>query len=435
MLAWIFLACAQGLLLSAVTANAAGRNGFISEVLYPMRPAFTTQSPHKDVHNPLEHFIVNNAALDFDSKAQIAVNTSWLDHSGQWVEVTWQGVPFPSYDDYIALYPDGADVTATAPIKFKLAAGISSHVLTGAGATSFRILNFRVPLRFAVLRGGLQFPRVAAWSDPIVPARVNEPTQGHLSLTATPSEMAVQWTTRDKPIDAPTVQWGTVPGQYTFTSVSGITQSYTRAEMCGPPANTTGWLDPGKFHYAMMTGLTPGQRYYYRYGGKYKNIEKEIEEEEWSEESSFVAPPVTSPQTSVRLLAVADLGQVEIDGSMEISQMDASLATTNALAWEISNNGAQLLIHNGDVSYARGYSSQWDVYWNQLGPAVRAVPYMTVPGNHERDWPGSGDRYKGKSFDSGGECGVAYNRRMNMPTAGPSLMGPNEKGEILDQPW
>ena len=284
--------------------------------------------------------------------------------------------------------------------------------------------------------------------------------------------LAVQWTTRDTYSTVngyfPTVQWGIASGQYTFESLKGTSQTYTRDDMCGSPANSSGWnIDPGYFHYAVMTGLVPGQRYYYRYGGKYEQNETKNEpqkeflnsknnnnniniEEEWSKEASFVSPPsvksslsssTSKPTTaesasSVRVVAMADVGQVEIDGSMETSQMDASIATTRSLEWEVSHNGAQLLIHTGDISYARGFMSQWDVYWNQLGPAVRAVPYMTVPGNHERDWPGSGDRFQGKSWDSGGECGVAYNRRTNMPTTGLSSgMGPNSMGEVKDQPW
>lgn len=135
---------------------------------------------------------------------------------------------------------------------------------------------------------------------------------------------------------------------------------------------------------------------------------------------------------------------------------------------------------------ARGYGSIWDAYWDQLGPVVQRVPYMTAVGNHgeapmvahrwpaegaagqgssgcraqrssgggphprraavcaggalltlprplarmrpvpaERDWPASGDRFPGSAqvYDSGGECGVAYYRHTRMPT-------PAE-----DQPW
>lgn len=36
--------------------------------------------------------------------------------------------------------------------------------------------------------------------------------------------------------------------------------------MCGAPANSVGWVDPGVMHVAKLTGLTPGQMYYYRFG-------------------------------------------------------------------------------------------------------------------------------------------------------------------------
>jgi hypothetical protein len=71
---------------------------------------------------------------------------------------------------------------------------------------------------------------------------------------------------------------------------------------------------------------------------------------------------------------------------------------------------------------ARGFGSQWDVFFDQLGPTVKRVPYMTTVGNHERDWPRSGDRFP-EQYDSGGECGVPYYRRTRMPT-------PSE-----DRPW
>lgn len=39
---------------------------------------------------------------------------------------------------------------------------------------------------------------------------------------------------------------------------------------------------------------------------------------------------------------------------------------------------------------------------------------MTTIGNHERNWPHSGDRFPAQ-YDSGGECGVPYERRLQMP--------------------
>ena len=447
-------------------------------------------APSIDFHNPLEHFSVATTSLDLVPEISLQVNTTLIPRSSPatWVEVTWKRVPFPNYDDFIALYPDGADVSAIAPIKFKLAARTTpSHVISGSGSTLFRVLNLRQPLKFALIRGGLQTPRVAAWSQSITPEEPNYPTQVHLSLPRSyasysrgsgdsswssskepaTSELAVQWTTRDKGTSPPTVQWSTsLLGDTTpprdknsdtlkiknalSNNATGVSTTYARGDMCGPPANTTGWFDPGWFHYVIITGLDPGKKYYYRYGGSFEQQEQGNKNNSiiesggdstffiWSEESSFIAPPApfsTHPSLHhqrikqkeqdtqrVKLLAIADVGQAEVDGSMEVSQMWASLQTHAALHWEVENNTPQLLIHNGDVSYARGYSTQWDSYWDLLGPAVRAVPYMTVPGNHERDWPGTGDGFgDASSRDSGGECGIAYTRRVNMPTSSDSL--------------
>jgi len=471
-----------------------------------------SKAPTPDFHNPLEHFSVATTTLDLATEISLLVNTTLIPRSTPaWVEVTWKGVPFPNYDDFIALYPDGADIAATAPIKFKLAARTTpSHVISGSGSALFRVLNLRQPLKFAFIRGGLQTPRLAAWSESITPEEPNYPTQGHLSLPSSytssggkgagsswlsskkpaTSELAIQWTTRDKGTSPPTVQWSSSPIQDTsptdirsrnikvkssmLNSATGVSTTYDRSDMCGPPANTTGWFHPGWFHYVIITGLDPGKRYFYRYGGTFeeegnRNIPSSGGGGEnpfyiWSEEASFIAPPAplsTQPSSNhqrvkqkqdtqrVKLLAIADLGQAEVDGSMEVSQMWASVQTHAALHREIENNTPQLIIHNGDVSYARGYSTQWDSYWDLLGPAVRAVPYMTVPGNHERDWPGTGDGFGDASGgDSGGECGVAYSRRVNMPTKSfslsketPSSIGATVNGQNIprtgddDQPW
>jgi hypothetical protein len=44
----------------------------------------------------------------------------------------------------------------------------------------------RQPLRFALVRNGLEFPLIAAWSGVIQVASPNEPMQGHLALTGRP---------------------------------------------------------------------------------------------------------------------------------------------------------------------------------------------------------------------------------------------------------
>lgn len=76
-----------------------------------------------------------------------------------------------------------------------------------------------------------------------------------------------------------------------------------------------------------------------------------------------------------------------------------------------------LVVHPGDLAYATGYASEWDRFMAQIEPLSSAVPYLTSMGNHERDFPGSGNDIG--NGDSGGECGVPTQARFHMPTCEP----------------
>jgi hypothetical protein len=51
----------------------------------------------------------------------------------------------------------------------------------------------------------------------------------------------------------------------TFTA-GAATDTYTREDLCGGVANSTGFINPGLFHTAKMTGLAPDTQYFYSYG-------------------------------------------------------------------------------------------------------------------------------------------------------------------------
>ena len=53
----------------------------------------------------------------------------------------------------------------------------------------------------------------------------------------------IAWTTANQTAN-PIVQYGTVSGSY-IANVTATYSNYTRSDMCGAIANSTGWIDPG----------------------------------------------------------------------------------------------------------------------------------------------------------------------------------------------
>ena len=57
-------------------------------------------------------------------------------------------------------------------------------------------------------------------------------------------QAVVSWTTSNQTA-SPIVQYGTASGTYTNNATAAF-DSYSRSDMCGSIANSTGWTDPGK---------------------------------------------------------------------------------------------------------------------------------------------------------------------------------------------
>ncbi len=61
------------------------------------------------------------------------------------------------------------------------------------------------------------------------------------------------------------VRWGSTSGTYTST-VSGSSFTYGVKDMCGEPATSIGFRNPGTFHSAVIAGLAWNQTIYYTFG-------------------------------------------------------------------------------------------------------------------------------------------------------------------------
>lgn len=281
-------------------------------------------------------------------------------------------------------------------------------VKTCTGSITFNVINIRTDVEFVVFRGGFRAPCILKRSKPLKFANPIMPLYGHLSsMDSTGTSMKISWISGSNQTQY--VKYG--KGLVAESSVS----TYTRKDMCGTKrlsaARDFGWHDPGYIHTAQMTGLLPSRSYLYTYGS---------DQAGWSNPVRLRTPP-SAGDSVVRFLTFGDMGQAPRDKSDEHYIQPGSLGVIEAIKEKMLAGEVDSVFHIGDISYATGFLVEWDYFLQLINPIASRVPYMTAIGNHERDFPFSGSKYE--TPDSGGECGVPYEKYFHMPTA--------EK----DKPW
>ena len=361
--------------------------------------------------SPLDSLRHERARREIDDSVVLKVTPTKLTAPGaDWVNVSWSGVQNPNKDDWIGVFSppvNGStiDHSLHAPVKYQYAEFASTHLKTGSGMLRFRMVNMRADVIVGFFTGGFSKPTLVAVSDVISFANPNEPLQGHLSYQGNPSNMTLTWVSRQT--GSPRVVWSTIETGAESYVLEAVTFTYSAKDMCGSPAKDYGYRDPGMIHQTTLNNLKPGQRYQYKFGD---------DENGWSQTFSFKAPPLPSPSAAVKFIAYGDMGNGQEDDSRQVvTGQQPSLNTTRRVMGEVDTT--DVVMHIGDISYARGYASVWDEFFDQIQGIATAAPYMVCIGNHERDFPKSGSYYTGT--DSGGECGVPYEKRFPMPR--PSL--------------
>lgn len=372
----------------------------------------------------------------------VSVDTTPV-RSGSFVNVSFGAVPFEYREEcWVGLVsPPSADVsaisppawpatppfTATATVKYFYCNDDPNFILSGEGHREVQLINMREDVAFVLFTNGTYEPVARAKSAPVPFVDASAPQHAHLSRSADHTEMVLTWSSAD-PGDGATVTYGfgseaseavrraggTVPMPHTAAAKS---LTYTAADMCGQPANASGWRDPGYIHTATMTGLAPGETVYYSFGSPASGR---------SDQRFFRASAAPGPEVRTSMLVFADMGASEVDGCRyhwgETSAFETAAYLTAEATGAASGGdevGADMLLDIGDISYATGYSARWDAEMSVLETMASRVPLMVGDGNHERTAPGTGCVYDGN--DSGGECGVPTHARFPMPSPNGNL--------------
>ncbi|KAK3147991.1 hypothetical protein QOZ80_3BG0289250 [Eleusine coracana subsp. coracana] len=374
---------------------------------------------------PLSRIAIHRATVAPQPGAFVDASPALLGLGGkdrEWVTLRYSN-PKPSNDDWIGVFSPAnfndsicpsenqwvePPRLCTAPIKFQFANYTNlNYKNTGKGSLRLQLINQREDFSFALFSGGLSNPKLIAHSKSIVFVNPKAPVYPRLAQGKSWNEMTVTWTSGYGSSEAtPFVKWG-IQGQIQILSPAG-TLTFSRETMCGPPARTVGWRDPGFIHTSFFKNLWPSFMYTYQIGHRLVNNGSIV----WGHQYSFKAPPYLGEDSLQRVVIFGDMGKAEADGSNVYNDFEpGSLNTTNQLIKDLKN--IDMVIHNGDICYASGYLSQWDQFTAQVEPIASTVPYMIGSGNHERDWPGSRSFYG--TLDSGGECGVPAQNMFYVP--------------------
>ncbi|CAL4999908.1 unnamed protein product [Urochloa decumbens] len=381
-----------------------------------MPPAAANASPAEGFQ-PLSKIAVHRTTIEMEPSAYVRATPSLLgeqlgDNDTEWVTVNYARTN-PAVDDWIAVfspanfiegscpnpsrYP-GEPLLCTAPIKYQYANFSANYIYWGKGTIRFQLINQRADFAFALFAGGLENPKLVSVSDPISFKNPKAPVFPRLAQGKSHDEMTVTWTSGYNIHEAyPFVEWGAVGSSQLARAPAG-TLTFSRGSMCGEPARTVGWRDPGFIHTAFMRDLWPNKEYYYKIGHELPDGSVV-----WGKPYTFRAPPSPGQNSLQRVIVFGDMGKAERDGSNEFANYQpGSLNTTDTLVKDLDNY--DIVFHIGDLPYANGYISQWDQFTAQVAPITAKKPYMIASGNHERDWPNTNGFFDTK--DSGGECGV-----------------------------
>ncbi|XP_038721495.1 probable inactive purple acid phosphatase 1 [Tripterygium wilfordii] len=364
---------------------------------------------------PLSRIAIHKATFALDDHAYVKASPTVLGLGGQnseWVTVQYSSSN-PSVDDWIGVFsPANFSVAScaaenprvyppflcSAPIKFQYANYSNpKYTFTGNGSLKLQLINQRSDFSFALFSGGVLNPKLVAVSNEVAFRNPNAPVYPRLAQGKEWNEMTVTWTSGYRISEAePFVEWGQKGGSLMHSPAGTLT--FKRNSMCGAPARTVGWRDPGYIHTSYLKELWPNAMYTYKLGHKFFNGTYI-----WSKDYQFKASPYPGQDSIQRVVIFGDMGKDEVDGSNEYNNFQrGSLNTTKQLIQDLKN--IDIVFHIGDICYANGYISQWDQFTAQIEPIASTVPYMIAIGNHERDWPGTGSFYQ--NMDSGGECGV-----------------------------
>lgn len=297
----------------------------------------------------------------------------------------------PNSSDWIGAYsPANVDITKSTPVKWQYCDEFSPSYLQnnsisyGQGSLTFNFTNLRSDIIFVYFTNNIDNPIAVNISNVNVSfVNNNQPLRPRVTLTGDYDIFNFAWSSAYS--TTPILKWGTIKGIYN-NIVPAINSAIKNNDLCGQPANSTGWRDLGLIHTSQFVGMKAlaNSNIYYIFGDELTN--------DFSKEFKLHIPPLPGTQPPSRpttVILFGDLGRGSTDEAAtwnNIGCCESSVFTSQSLAPRVQAEEIDMIFHNGDISYASGYISVWDFYMDMNSPVASGVPYLTTVGNHETDW-------------------------------------------------
>ena len=327
---------------------------------------------------------------------------------------------------WIAAYsPAGADVTATAPVKYAVLADVDGAYVEGGRASArFRLASHRAETYDFVLFAspmvrdddGIDRPDIdhavaIARSDAVTLEGAMEPMWPRVTLppawagasARAGASVRITWQSGRNASHSPTLSYRVPDGE--LVRVRAMTTTYDAKDLCGGVAASFGYRHPGYVHTAdVVAAAGDVVEYYLSDDVNVANVPR----------YEMTMPVAEGPDASMTIAMFADMGRGSDDDSFTWhSYGRPALNVSAALSADARDGKIHAAFLFGDLSYAVGFASVWDEWASQIQNWTSRVPFLTNMGNHELDTPPDAwtsapnrvpDAFGGD--DSGGECGV-----------------------------
>lgn len=294
--------------------------------------------------NDLARFVPSAVRTALQAGASVSLSQSTA-ADGDFVTATVANPSPAARGDFISMYLADADPTTTVPLKWTyMVPYFPSYPVDGSANVTFQVYNVRAPVVFYLCQGKTSSPTIIAQSVRLT-FDAAAPVRPRVLPGPAPGAYAIAWQTSAAAAAGahPALKWrvGGAPGAPLTSSTPATAGFVAKGDLCGPPANTVGWMDLGATVTAQLElAAAAGETVYY----------SASDDAHVGEEHSFVVPALPSAAAAVfpfKFVAFGDLGRGSFDDGITWTEYGA--ASKNTSRWLAKEQGLNFIQHFGDV--------------------------------------------------------------------------------------